>query len=190
MSKNERVFKAFFGQEFDSFSKMFVYNMDQLEKQLEKEDFHECVSNTCLAMLKKQFETFLYHKPPEDSYEYSIDYCKDVSIYIVFREYAHDDVDFKQSIILYYLDGIKERIDVRAHHEKELMLKERDVKQGYEHEKRENTNAGDGKIGKDASESDNNVAGAFLEKDNITEVQSLNNEMFAKVLAHDNDTCS
>ncbi|GKE00596.1 hypothetical protein Tco_1388579, partial [Tanacetum coccineum] len=66
------------------------------------------------------------------------------------------------------LDGIEERIDARAHLEKELLIKERDVKQGRAHEKmlnefemqkqdtmihnskcnssRENTNAGDGKI--------------------------------------------
>ncbi|GJS64622.1 hypothetical protein Tco_0679186 [Tanacetum coccineum] len=181
--ENERVFRAFFGDEFYSFSKMFVYNMDQLEKQLEKEDFHECISKTCLAVLKKQFETFLYRQPPDDSFEYSTDYGRDVSIYLVFREYTHDDVGFVQNIILYYLDGIEERIDARAHHEKELMIKERDAKEGWEHEKRlnefemhkqdtmihkskcsrlrENTNAGDGKISKDASEIDNNVARVF-----------------------------
>nr|GEU55060.1 hypothetical protein [Tanacetum cinerariifolium] len=136
VGRNERVFRAFFGEEFDSFSEMFVYNMDQLEKQLEKDNYHECVSKTCLAVLKKQFETFLYHQPPKDSFEYFTNYGRDVSIYLVFREYTHDDVGFVQNIILYYLDGIKERIDARAHHEKELMIKERDVKQGWEHEKR------------------------------------------------------
>ncbi|GKA81534.1 hypothetical protein Tco_0788226, partial [Tanacetum coccineum] len=157
--------------------------------------------------LKKQFETFLYHQPPVDSFEYSTDYCRDVSIYLVFREYTYNnDVESFQSLILYYLNGIDNRINARAHLEKELLLKERDVKQGWEHEKRfemqkqdtiiqeskciisrENTNAGDGKISKDASEIDNNVTRDFHDKDNITEVQSSNNETIENVFAHDHD---
>ncbi|GKE09791.1 hypothetical protein Tco_1413342 [Tanacetum coccineum] len=40
----------------------------------------------------------------------------------------------------------------------------------------------EGMISKDASEIDNNVAGASHDKDNITEVQSSNNEIFAQIL--------
>ncbi|GJR29339.1 hypothetical protein Tco_1105571 [Tanacetum coccineum] len=47
--------------------------------------------------------------------------------------------------------------------------------------------AKDGKIGNDASEIDNNVAGASHDKDNITEIQSSNYLMFANVFAHDHD---
>ncbi|GJV35880.1 hypothetical protein Tco_1408357 [Tanacetum coccineum] len=47
------------------------------------------------------------------------------------------------------------------------------------------THAEDGKINKDALEIDNKVAGASHDKDNITEVQSSNNEMFENVFAHD-----
>ncbi|GJW80298.1 hypothetical protein Tco_0144273 [Tanacetum coccineum] len=49
------------------------------------------------------------------------------------------------------------------------------------------TNAGDEKISKDASEIDINVDESFYDKDNITEVQSSNNEMLKNVFAHDHD---
>ncbi|GKA83967.1 hypothetical protein Tco_0805562 [Tanacetum coccineum] len=52
---------------------------------------------------------------------------------------------------------------------------------------RENTNAGDGKISKDASVIDNNVGRDFHDKDNITKVQSENNKTIENVFAHDHD---
>ncbi|GKA16720.1 hypothetical protein Tco_0696557 [Tanacetum coccineum] len=188
---------------------MFVYNMDQPEKQLDKEDFHECVSKTCLAVLKKQFETFVYHQPPKDSFKYSSDYESYVSIFLIFLEYTQNDTQSFQSAFLEYQDGIEQRIDARAHHEKELWIKERDVKQVRENGKklnkfemhkqdtliqkskcsssRENTNPEDGKISKDASEMDTNVAKDSHDKDNISDVQSSNNKMFESVVAHDHD---
>ncbi|GKD13674.1 hypothetical protein Tco_1198081 [Tanacetum coccineum] len=54
---NERAFEALFGEEFDSFKEAFVHNVDRLQKQLDIEEFHERDSKTCLAILKKQFET-------------------------------------------------------------------------------------------------------------------------------------
>ncbi|GKC04546.1 hypothetical protein Tco_0996156 [Tanacetum coccineum] len=63
-SRNEEAFKELIGEKFDSFINMFVHNVDQLEKQLEKDKFHEYDSKICLAMLKKQFETFF---DPENS---------------------------------------------------------------------------------------------------------------------------
>ncbi|GJY04242.1 hypothetical protein Tco_0370182 [Tanacetum coccineum] len=160
-----------------------------------------------VKLLKKQFDTFLYHQPPADSFEYFTDYCRDVSIYIVFREYTYNnDVESFQSSFLYYLNGIENKTDARAYLEKEVLIKERDVKQGWEHEKRfkmqkhdtmiqtskcnnsrENTNAGDGKISKDASVIDNNVGRDFHDKDNITKVQSENNKTIENVFAHDHD---
>ncbi|GKC59110.1 hypothetical protein Tco_1086708 [Tanacetum coccineum] len=96
--------------------------------------------------------------------------------------------------------GIEERIVARAHLEKELMIKERDVKQGWEYEKRltefemqkqdtmiQKSKCSSLRENMNASESDNNVAGAFHDKDNITEVQSSDKEMVENVFAHDND---
>nr|GEW42284.1 hypothetical protein [Tanacetum cinerariifolium] len=52
---------------------------------------------------------------------------------------------------------------------------------------KENTNAGDGQINKDASDIDSNVARDFHDKDNIIEVQSSNNELIENVFAHDHN---
>ncbi|GKA97188.1 hypothetical protein Tco_0825082, partial [Tanacetum coccineum] len=130
--------------------------------------------------LKKQFETFLYHQLPLDSSDYSSNYESYESIFL---EYTQDDTQSFQSNILHYLDGIEQRINARAHHEKELQIKERDVKQVWENGKRlnefemqkqdtliqkckcsssrENTNVDDAEISKDASEIDTNECQIF-----------------------------
>ncbi|GJV95807.1 hypothetical protein Tco_1547384 [Tanacetum coccineum] len=51
---------------------------------------------------------------------------------------------------------------------------------------RETANVGDGKIDKDVSESDNNVVGAFHDKDNITEVQTEKTKPDNKTLKEEN----
>ncbi|GKA20053.1 hypothetical protein Tco_0699968 [Tanacetum coccineum] len=71
--------------------------------------------------------------------------------------------------------------------ELEMLKQETMIQKSKCSSSRENTNAEDGKISKDALEIDNNVFGASHDKDNIIEVQSSNNEMFENVFAHDHD---
>ncbi|GJT57292.1 hypothetical protein Tco_0992346 [Tanacetum coccineum] len=139
----------------------------------------------------------------------------------VFQKYTLKDIKSLKNTLIRYLDEIEKEIDARAHHEEELRIKERDVKEKKDNEKwvnelemqkqekminarttfdftlsrqqgkrsspRKNTDAEDGQISKDALEIDNVVIGASHEKDNITKVQSLNNEMFENVFTHDHD---
>ncbi|GJU49597.1 hypothetical protein Tco_1219152 [Tanacetum coccineum] len=140
-----------------------------LEKQLDEEELHECDSKTCLNVLKKQFQTFLYSPSLNSSNKLSSDYEGQVNVF--------------QSVIA-----------ARAHREEQLQIKEREVKERRDTEKEVNasvkggdTDAEGAHISKDASEIDNAVVGASHDKDNINEVQSLNNEMFENVFAHDHD---
>ncbi|GJY69004.1 hypothetical protein Tco_0471986 [Tanacetum coccineum] len=43
------AFQFLFGDKFLSFKNIFDYNIDQLKKQLDKAELHECDSKTCLA---------------------------------------------------------------------------------------------------------------------------------------------
>ncbi|GJW81178.1 hypothetical protein Tco_0145153 [Tanacetum coccineum] len=121
------AFQFLFGEKFNSFKNIFDHNIDQLKKQLEKEELHECDSKECLAVLKKQFEIFF---DPKSSLSYSYQYQSNLARQKEkFQEYAHYDTESLKKTILSYQNSIEKRIDERACHEEELRIKERNVKE-------------------------------------------------------------
>ncbi|GJY47696.1 hypothetical protein Tco_0436759 [Tanacetum coccineum] len=67
----EYAFRFLFGAEFQSFKNIFDNNIDHLKEQLDKEELHDYDSKTCLAVLKKQFESFFDLKSfLSSSYQY------------------------------------------------------------------------------------------------------------------------
>ncbi|GJU37954.1 hypothetical protein Tco_1186308 [Tanacetum coccineum] len=121
------AFQFLFGEKFNSFKNIFDHNIDQLKKQLEKEELHECDSKECLAVLKKQFEIFFDPKSPLSySYQYQSNLARQKE---TFQEYAHYDTESLKKTILSYQNSIEKRIDERACHEEELRIKERNVKE-------------------------------------------------------------
>ncbi|GJT69443.1 hypothetical protein Tco_1028729 [Tanacetum coccineum] len=174
----EYAFKFFFGEKFNSFKNIFDHNIDQLKKQLDKEELHECDSKTCLAVLKKQFETFFDPKSPL-SYQYQSGLARQKE---KFQEYAHYDTVSLKKTILSYLNSIEKRIDERACHEEELRIKERNVKdrrneEGKSSSLRNDTDAEGAKISKNGSDYDITNAKSSHDKDK-TEVQWSNNGLF------------
>ncbi|GKC89772.1 hypothetical protein Tco_1150421, partial [Tanacetum coccineum] len=130
-SGNESTFKVLFGEEYDSFRERFVRVMDPLEIQLDKEEFHECDSKTCLAWLKKLFETSLYQKPAYYIRVQDFEY-----IAKRFQKYTgYSTQDFKDKIIC-YLNDIEKGIDARALHEESLRIKEKVIKERMESKRR------------------------------------------------------
>ncbi|GJV58198.1 hypothetical protein Tco_1459203 [Tanacetum coccineum] len=51
----KRAFVTFFGQDVDTFTVTMFLNMDQLEKQLDKEEFQEIGSMATFKVLETQF---------------------------------------------------------------------------------------------------------------------------------------
>nr|GEU45920.1 hypothetical protein [Tanacetum cinerariifolium] len=89
-----------------------------------------------VRVLKKQFETFFNPKSPLSySYQYQSNLARQKEI---FPEYAHYDNESLKKAILSYLNSIEKRIDERACHEDELILKERNVKERRNEVKRLN----------------------------------------------------
>ncbi|GJU31898.1 hypothetical protein Tco_1175487 [Tanacetum coccineum] len=122
----EYAFQFLFGEKFQSFKEIFDNNIDQLKKQLDKEELYECDSKTCLVVLKKQFETFF---DPKSSLSYSYQYQSNLALQKKkFQEYAHYTSESLKETILSYLNSIEKRIDERACHEEELRITEKGVK--------------------------------------------------------------
>ncbi|GKD69135.1 hypothetical protein Tco_1323225 [Tanacetum coccineum] len=55
----KRAFVTLFGQDVDTFTGTMFLNMDQLEKQLDKEEFQEIGSMAAFKVLETQFRTFI-----------------------------------------------------------------------------------------------------------------------------------
>ncbi|GKD52008.1 hypothetical protein Tco_1280984 [Tanacetum coccineum] len=154
---------------------------DQLKKQLDKEELHECDSKTCLAVLKKQFETFFDPKSPL-SYQYQSGLARQKG---KFQEYAHYDTVSLKKTILSYLNSIEKRIDERACHEEELRIKERNVKdrrneEGKSSSLRNDTDAEGAKISKNGSDYDITNAKSSHDKDKTkadSKARQLHNDL-------------
>ncbi|GJZ05869.1 hypothetical protein Tco_0539662 [Tanacetum coccineum] len=55
----KRAFATLFGQNVETFTGTMFLNMDQLEKQLDNEEFQEIGSMTAFKVLETQFQTFI-----------------------------------------------------------------------------------------------------------------------------------
>ncbi|GJY20557.1 hypothetical protein Tco_0393123 [Tanacetum coccineum] len=128
----------------------------QLKKQLDKEELHEYDSKACLAVLKKQFDTFF---DPKSHLSYSYQYQSDL---------ARQKENFQE-------------IDERACHEEELRIKEQNVKEkrneGKNSSSEKDTDTEGAKISKNISYYDITIAKSSHDKDK-TEVQWSNNGLF------------
>nr|GEU97096.1 hypothetical protein [Tanacetum cinerariifolium] len=195
---NIKALQVLFRKAFNSFKQEFVRFIDNLELQLDTEEFHECNFKKCLTELKKQFEKFLADASDCKNEERTLQEILNK------KHYVFNTQGFKD-LIIRYLNGIKKGIDARVTHEEVLRLKERDVnergkkerhvielemlKLGKMTQKGECNNTRnaqrekqsknkvnertmqthEGMISKDASEIDNNVARASHDKDNMNE---------------------
>ncbi|GJZ85648.1 hypothetical protein Tco_0650987 [Tanacetum coccineum] len=55
----KRTFATLFGQDVETFTGIMFLNVDQLEKQLDKEEFQEIGSMAAFKVLDTQFQTFI-----------------------------------------------------------------------------------------------------------------------------------
>ncbi|GJZ18475.1 hypothetical protein Tco_0554598 [Tanacetum coccineum] len=70
----KRAFATLFGQDIETFTGTMFLNVDQLEKQLDKEEFQEIRSMAAFKVLKTQFQMFIKSRMYiDDEYVKSID---------------------------------------------------------------------------------------------------------------------
>ncbi|GJU53383.1 hypothetical protein Tco_1227097 [Tanacetum coccineum] len=154
-----RAFSSLFGEDVEYFAPRLFFNMDKLEKQLNAEEFNEEIAMVVFKVLKNQLQQFITMQISMDSDDQKTNHF--------FTEYTLYDAQMFQNILVSLMDSIKKAIAERGLYKR--------MHNGRVNERTMQTH--EGMISKDASEIDNNVAGASHDKDNITEVQSSNNEM-------------
>ncbi|GJV66963.1 hypothetical protein Tco_1482472 [Tanacetum coccineum] len=140
--------------------KRLFFNVDKLEKQLNAEEFNEEIAMVVFKVLKNQLQQFITMQISMDSDDQKTNHF--------FNEYTLCDAQMFQDILISLMDSIKKAIAERG-----LYKRAHDKRV---HERTMQTH--EGMISTDASKIDNNVAGAYHDKDNITSqtLRMLTNE--------------
>ncbi|GJZ79659.1 hypothetical protein Tco_0644496 [Tanacetum coccineum] len=108
----QRSFVTLFGQDVETFTGTMFLNVDQLEKQLDKEEFQEIGSMATFKVLETQFQTFIKSRIYLDD-EYV------VMTHKYFLEYTQLEIQEFLDTLIQYIEYVKKSIDKRALHKRE-----------------------------------------------------------------------
>ncbi|GKA04513.1 hypothetical protein Tco_0683633 [Tanacetum coccineum] len=110
------AFHRLFEADERTFKDVLSQNMQNLERQLNKEPLHEKDSNSGLSMIKVQFDKFIHSKVLETSNynSYNLETRQD------FKHYTQMEPQTLKEAIIQNIDSIKQCIVERACHEQEL----------------------------------------------------------------------
>ncbi|GKC36220.1 retrovirus-related pol polyprotein from transposon TNT 1-94, partial [Tanacetum coccineum] len=114
----ETAFLAFFGEAHQIFRMKMFRNLDQLQLQFERENFHVVNVKTCLEVLLTQFREFFASKKLNSS-DY-VDHLWQED----FKDYTGCEPETYRSDLLKYLDILDKFIDKRVVKYGELRMKE------------------------------------------------------------------
>ncbi|GJX65431.1 hypothetical protein Tco_0299774 [Tanacetum coccineum] len=112
----KRAFETLFGQDVETFTDSMFLNMDQLEKQLDKEEFQEIGSMAAFKVLETQFQTFIKSRIYLDD-EYVIMTRK------YFLEYTQLEIREFHDTLIQHMEYVKKSINKRALHKREYNTK-------------------------------------------------------------------
>ncbi|GJX34415.1 hypothetical protein Tco_0245972 [Tanacetum coccineum] len=108
----KRAFATLFGQDIETFTgTMFLY-VDQLEKQLDKEEFQEIGSMASFKVLETQFQMFIKSRIYLDD-EYV------VMTRNYFLQYTQLAIPEFRDTLIQHMESVKKSIDERAQHKRE-----------------------------------------------------------------------
>ncbi|GJY84241.1 hypothetical protein Tco_0497617 [Tanacetum coccineum] len=108
----KRAFATLFGQDVENFTGTMFLNMDQLEKQLDKEEFQEIGSMAAFKVLETQFQMFIKSRIYLDD-EYV------VMTRNYFLQYTQLEILEFHDTLIQHMESVKKSIDERAHHKRE-----------------------------------------------------------------------
>ncbi|GKA76054.1 hypothetical protein Tco_0782432 [Tanacetum coccineum] len=106
------AFATLFGQDVETFTGTMFLNMDQLEKQLDKEEFQEIGSMTAFKVPETQFKMFIKSQIYLDD-EYVIMAHK------YFLEYTQLEIQEFHDTLIQHMESVKKSIDKKIHHKRE-----------------------------------------------------------------------
>ncbi|GKE13541.1 hypothetical protein Tco_1417092 [Tanacetum coccineum] len=108
----KRAFATLFGQDVETFIGTMFLNMDQLEKQLDKEEFQEIGSTASFKVLDTQFQMFIKSRIYLDD-EY-VDMTRNK-----FLQYTRLDIPEFRDTLIQHMESVKKSIGERAQHKME-----------------------------------------------------------------------
>nr|GEU67673.1 hypothetical protein [Tanacetum cinerariifolium] len=108
----KRAFTTLFGQDVDTFTDTMFLNMDQLEKQLDKEEFQEIGSMAEFKVLEIQVQMFIKSRIYLDD-EYV------VMSRNYFLQYTQLEIPEFHDTLIQHMESVKKSIDERALHKRE-----------------------------------------------------------------------
>ncbi|GJZ60393.1 hypothetical protein Tco_0616209 [Tanacetum coccineum] len=106
------AFAALFDQDVQTFTCSMLLNLDQLEKQLDKEEFQETGSMDAFRVPKTQFQMFI-------NFRYYFDDDDGLMIRKYFPAYTRTEVRQFHDTLIQHMEFVKKSIDERAHHKRE-----------------------------------------------------------------------
>ncbi|GJR04275.1 hypothetical protein Tco_0527259 [Tanacetum coccineum] len=108
----ERACVALFDQDNQTFTESLLLNLDNLEKQLDREEFQETESIGAFRVLMKQFQTFI-------NFRYCFDDFDGAMISKSFLEYTRTEIQQFRDTLIQHMKSVKKSIDERAQHKRE-----------------------------------------------------------------------
>ncbi|GJT48408.1 hypothetical protein Tco_0974565 [Tanacetum coccineum] len=107
----KRAFMSIFGQDVDTFTRTMLLNVDQLQKQLDKDEFQEDGSITAFWVVNNQFQKFIDSK-------FTLDYDSQMTD-TYFVEYTGLEVQHFRDTLLQYMGNVKKSVVERTCHQRQ-----------------------------------------------------------------------
>ncbi|GJT03361.1 ribonuclease H-like domain-containing protein [Tanacetum coccineum] len=106
-----REFMSIFGQDVDTFTSTMLLNVDQLQKQLDKDEFQEDGSMAAFWVVNNQFQKFINSK-------FTLDYDSQMTD-TYFVEYTGLEVQHFRDTLLQHLGNVKKSVAERTRHQRQ-----------------------------------------------------------------------
>ncbi|GJR81742.1 hypothetical protein Tco_0152527 [Tanacetum coccineum] len=107
----KRAFMSLFSQDDDTFTSMMLLNVDQLQKQLDKDEFQEDGSMATFWVINRQFQKFI------DS-QFTLDYDSQISDKY-FAKYTRIEVKQFRKTLLQHMSNVKKSVAERTSHQRQ-----------------------------------------------------------------------
>nr|GEW60931.1 hypothetical protein [Tanacetum cinerariifolium] len=107
----KRAFMSLFDQDDDTFTSTMLLNVDQLQNQLDKEEFQEDESMTAFWVINRQFQKFI------DS-QFTLDYDSQMANKY-FTEYTGIEVKQFRETLLQHMSNVKKSVAERTRHQRQ-----------------------------------------------------------------------
>nr|GEX03962.1 hypothetical protein [Tanacetum cinerariifolium] len=107
----ERAFTTLFEQDVHTFTGSMLLHLDQLEKQLGKEEYQETGSMNAFKALKRHFQLLI-------SFQYNFEGFNELMIRKYFLAYTRTEVQQFRNTLIQHMESVKKSIDERAQHQR------------------------------------------------------------------------